>query len=187
MLRVVVSALLATTLAAAQGQSSSSSSRTKSSKSTTPSNSTVHKASSPPHSASLRPVSTGSHSGSHSVSKRSKKKSRSTAPSYQLHPDPERYRQIQQALVDRGYFKGQVTGEWNADSIDALKRFQTDQKLDGDGKINALTLNDLGLGAKHDGTSAATVPLSATSSGTPPDPATTPPSELPAETPPPQQ
>ena len=80
------------------------------------------------------------------------------APSYQLHPDPERYQQIQQALADRGYFKGPVNGQWNDDSVDALKRFQTDQKLDPEGKIDALSLTGLGLGPKHDGTTAATVP-----------------------------
>jgi len=178
--RVVVFTLLATALiadAAQSSNSSSSSSHTKNSKAST----------SAPKSASVHPVSAGSHSSSHTGSKRSKKRSRSAAPSYQLHPDPDRYRQIQQALADRGYFKGQVNGQWNEDSVDALKRFQTDQRLDADGKINALTLNGLGLGAKHDGTSAATVPLSAANSGTTADPAATPPPELPAETPPPQQ
>lgn len=77
-----------------------------------------------------------------------------SAPSYQTHPDPERYQQIQQALTDRGYFKGEVNGQWNDDSSDALKRFQADQKLDNDGKINALTLRGLGLGPKHDGSTA---------------------------------
>ena len=83
------------------------------------------------------------------------------APSYQLHPDQERYQQIQQSLATRGYFKGEANGQWNDDSIDAIKRFQADQKLDSDGKINALTLTGLGLGPRHDGTTAATVPLSA--------------------------
>ncbi len=84
------------------------------------------------------------------------------APTYQLHPDPERYQQIQQALTDRGYFKGQANGVWGDDSADALKRFQTDQKMEPDGKINALSLTGLGLGPRHDGTTASTVPLSAT-------------------------
>lgn len=73
------------------------------------------------------------------------------APTYQLHPDPERYQQIQQALADKGYFKGQVNGEWGDDSIAALQRFQSDQKLDNDGHLNALSLTALGLGPKHDG------------------------------------
>jgi hypothetical protein len=74
-------------------------------------------------------------------------------PSYQPHPDPERYQQIQQALAERGYFKGQVNGEWGDDSVGALKRFQADQKIEDDGKINALTLIGLGLGPKHEGAS----------------------------------
>ncbi len=96
-------------------------------------------------------------------------------PSYQLHPDPERYRQIQQALADRGYYQGQVNGVWGEDSIDALKRFQTDGKLEGEGKIDALTLTGLGLGPKHDGSTASTVPLSAAT------PVPGAPSELPRE------
>ena len=73
-----------------------------------------------------------------------------SAPSYQLHPDSERYQQIQQALSDKGYYKGEVNGQWSDDSVDALKRFQADQKLDDDGHLSALTLIGLGLGPKHD-------------------------------------
>jgi hypothetical protein len=83
------------------------------------------------------------------------------APSYQLHPDPERYQQIQQALADKGYFNGQVNGQWGDDSVDALKRFQADQKLDADGHLNSLSLIGLGLGPKHDGVlSVAPAPTS---------------------------
>ncbi|MBV9759277.1 MAG: peptidoglycan-binding protein [Acidobacteriaceae bacterium] len=84
-------------------------------------------------------------------------------PSYQVHPDPERYQQIQQALTDRGYFHGQVNGEWGDDSVDALKRFQADQKLENDGKINALTLTGLGLGPKH----TIAPPVAQTAAGAP--------------------
>lgn len=80
-------------------------------------------------------------------------------PSYQLHPDPERYQQIQQALANRGYFKGEANGTWGDDSIDALRRFQADQKLSDDGKITALSLTALGLGPRHDGSTASTVPV----------------------------
>ncbi len=48
-----------------------------------------------------------------------------SGPSYQTHPTPERYKEIQQALADKGYFKGAVDGEWGSDSVDALKRFQS--------------------------------------------------------------
>jgi hypothetical protein len=74
------------------------------------------------------------------------------APSYQLHPEPARYQEIQKALADKGYFKGEPNGQWSGDSVDALKRFQTDRNLPSpDGKINALTLSGLGLGPKHEG------------------------------------
>ena len=32
------------------------------------------------------------------------------------HPDPDRYQEIQKALADRGYFKGEPNGQWNDDS-----------------------------------------------------------------------
>ena len=92
------------------------------------------------------------------------------APSYQLHPDPERYQEIQKALAERGYFKGEPNGEWGPDSVDALKRFQADQKLTNDGKINAPSLIGLGLGPKYNSL---------------PVPPAIPPSQLPPAPPPP--
>ncbi len=94
-----------------------------------------------------------------SAGTKSKRARTKPAPTYQLHPDTERYQQIQQALADRGYFKGPVNGEWGNDSVDALKRFQADQKLDTDGKINSLSLIGLGLGPRHDGSSGRGAPL----------------------------
>ena len=66
----------------------------------------------------------------------------------------ERLKEIQKALADKGYFKGEPTGEWNADSVAALKQFQTDRNLTADGKISALSLIGLGLGPKHVGSAA---------------------------------
>lgn len=105
-------------------------------------------ASSPKKTASGKTAS--SHKSVRTTHSRSRRAKRAPAPAYQLHPDPSRYAEIQKALADRGYFKGEVNGQWNDDSVDALKRFQADQKLDGDGKIDALTLIGLGLGPKHD-------------------------------------
>jgi hypothetical protein len=79
-------------------------------------------------------------------------------------PTPERYQQIQQALVEKGYYKGDANGQWNADSADALKRFQTDQNLTADGKLSSLSLIALGLGPKR----IAAQP--ATASPAPPEP-----------------
>jgi hypothetical protein len=76
------------------------------------------------------------------------------APSYQLHPDTDRYQQIQQALAAKGFFKGEPNGQWGDDSVDALKRFQASTNLPDDGKISSLSLINLGLGPKHEGSVA---------------------------------
>jgi len=70
-------------------------------------------------------------------------------PPVQQQPSSDRYKEIQQALADKGYFRVPAYGAWNGDSVDALKRFQKDQNLDPDGKIGALSLMALGLGPKH--------------------------------------
>ena len=77
-------------------------------------------------------------------------------------PTAERYQQIQQALAAKGYFKGQVNGAWGPDSVDALKRFQTDQNLTVDGKIGSLSLIALGLGPKRNLSAQVTQPAGAT-------------------------
>lgn len=83
-----------------------------------------------------------------------------TGPVIPPHPDADRLREIQQALASKGYFKGEVNGAWNADSVEALKRFQEAKNLGGEGKINSLSLIALGLGPKHDG-SVANAPAAA--------------------------
>jgi peptidoglycan hydrolase-like protein with peptidoglycan-binding domain len=77
-------------------------------------------------------------------------------PPLQQQPSADRYKEIQQALADKGYFQGAVDGVWSAGSVDALKRFQKDQNLDADGKMGALSLMALGLGPKRGVTSAQT-------------------------------
>jgi len=88
---------------------------------------------------------------------------RSPSRSYQQAPSPERYKEIQQALASKGYLQGEATGVWGSDSVDALKRFQTDQNLMPDGKISSLSLIALGLGPKR---------LTAKSDPAPPPPGT---------------
>jgi peptidoglycan hydrolase-like protein with peptidoglycan-binding domain len=69
--------------------------------------------------------------------------------SNQQQPTPDRYREIQQALGEKGYFAGEPDGTWGAESVEALKRFQRDQNLTEDGKIGALSLIALGLGPRR--------------------------------------
>jgi len=65
-------------------------------------------------------------------------------------PSPDRLKEIQQALAGKGYFTSEPDGTWGPASIDALKRFQHDQKLVEDGKIGSLSLIALGLGPKRE-------------------------------------
>jgi peptidoglycan hydrolase-like protein with peptidoglycan-binding domain len=64
-------------------------------------------------------------------------------------PTSDRYKEIQQALVEKGYFRGEADGNWGPDSIDALKRFQQEQNLAPSGKLDSVSLIALGLGPKR--------------------------------------
>jgi hypothetical protein len=68
----------------------------------------------------------------------------------QSEPTFERYIEIQQALVAKGFHAGPPTGQWGAEWVVALKRFQEAQKLNADGKLGALSLIALGLGPKRE-------------------------------------
>ena len=69
----------------------------------------------------------------------------------QMSPTPDRYREIQGALASKGYLKPEdATGTWNQTSSDAMKKFQAEQNLDSNGKINSLSLIALGLGPRRD-------------------------------------
>ena len=83
------------------------------------------------------------------TARRKGKVSHTAARSYQQAPTQDRYREIQQALAAKGYLHGEPSGAWDADAADALKRFQADQNLMPDGKINSLSLIALGLGPKR--------------------------------------
>jgi hypothetical protein len=64
----------------------------------------------------------------------------------QTTPTPERYKEIQQALADKGYLKSEPNGVWDAESSAAMAKFQNDRKLDPTGKLSAASLIALGLG-----------------------------------------
>jgi hypothetical protein len=95
---------------------------------------------------------TASPSTSARNSKYSRRSRTTAARSYtpvQQQPTPERYREIQQALIERGYLQGDPTGQWSNDSAEALRRFQQDQNLEATGKLDSLSLIALGLGPKR--------------------------------------
>jgi peptidoglycan hydrolase-like protein with peptidoglycan-binding domain len=98
----------------------------------------------------------------------SKKKSKPAARG-QKAPTPDRVRDIQSALNREGALDGAPTGKWDDASVNALKKYQADHGLNPTGKIDALTLEKLGLGSETAG-KGAPVP-SASSADPPPAPA----------------
>ena len=76
-------------------------------------------------------------------------------------PTAERTKEIQSTLAQKGYLSGEPSGAWDADSITAMKRFQKDQNLDADGKLNSLSLIALGLGPKRTLTATSVNPPTA--------------------------
>jgi peptidoglycan hydrolase-like protein with peptidoglycan-binding domain len=77
-------------------------------------------------------------------------------PRGQSAPAPDRITEIQTALARENAYQGDPTGVWDAATIDAMKRFQTAQNLPPTGKIDALTLQHLGLGSDVAGKGAPT-------------------------------
>jgi peptidoglycan hydrolase-like protein with peptidoglycan-binding domain len=67
-----------------------------------------------------------------------------------MQPSQDRYREIQQALIDKGYLQGEATGAWDATSVTALNRFKQDQNQKADGRLDSRSLIALGLGPKKD-------------------------------------
>jgi peptidoglycan hydrolase-like protein with peptidoglycan-binding domain len=76
---------------------------------------------------------------------------RSTWRTRQTTPTADRYREIQEALVARGYLSSEeANGAWGPSSAEALKKFQAEQTLGSTGRIDSLSLIALGLGPKYD-------------------------------------
>jgi len=101
----------------------------------------------------------------------------------QLAPTPDRYREIQQALIDKGYLKSEPNGVWDAQSQDALRQFQTDRKLSPTGKLSAASLIALGLGPKTSAASSVSPPPAAIDNSPPAAIETSPPAPAPASAP----
>jgi len=81
-----------------------------------------------------------------------KSKSKKRLPSWrygQQVPTRERYMEVQQALISRGYLPEPPTGVWGPACVEALKKFQASQHLEPSGKLDSLTLIALGLGPKR--------------------------------------
>jgi peptidoglycan hydrolase-like protein with peptidoglycan-binding domain len=79
-------------------------------------------------------------------------------------PAPERISEIQTALAKDGSFSGKPSGKWDPSTIDAMKKFQEAHGLNPSGKLDAKTLQKLGLGSQTAGLAAPMPPVSSSSS-----------------------
>jgi peptidoglycan hydrolase-like protein with peptidoglycan-binding domain len=117
-------------------------------------------------------VSGASHPGASQTSTTTAKKKKSSSKSKkkakvkgQAAPTPDRIRDIQTALQKDGSYQGEPTGKWDAATMDAMKKFQDKNGISPTGKIDAASLNKLGLGS---GTAGKGAPVPAASSAVEP-------------------
>ena len=77
-------------------------------------------------------------------------------------PTADRISAIQEALARTGALKGTPTGKWDDSTIEAMKKFQASKGLSPTGKLDAPTLQKLGLGSEIAGHGAPTPPPNST-------------------------
>jgi peptidoglycan hydrolase-like protein with peptidoglycan-binding domain len=119
-----------------------------------------------PASASAQSSSQKKTTASSSKSKSHKKKSSSQPSRWekgQKVPTPARISEIQQALAKDGSFSGPPNGKWDDPTVEAMKKFQDVHGLNPSGKLDAKTLQQLGLGSTTAGVAAPLPPTSSTS------------------------
>jgi hypothetical protein len=89
-----------------------------------------------------------------SKKKASKKRHSARREPTQKAPTPDRISEIQSALARGGYYQGSPNGKWDSNTVAALQKFQSDNSLTANGKINATSLQKLGLGSGTAGVDA---------------------------------
>ena len=98
-------------------------------------------------SSTAKPGATKKSAASKSSSK--SKSKRAAAPRGQQRPTTERYKEIEEALASRGYLQEEPTGKWSTNAVDALRSFQADHDLPPTGRVDSLSLMQLGLGPRE--------------------------------------
>jgi peptidoglycan hydrolase-like protein with peptidoglycan-binding domain len=91
-----------------------------------------------------------------SNSSKSKGKKKAAKVKGQTAPTSDRIREIQTALNREGALNTEPTGKWDDATTDAMRKFQENHGLNPTGKIDAGTLNKLGLGSDTAGKGAPT-------------------------------
>jgi peptidoglycan hydrolase-like protein with peptidoglycan-binding domain len=76
----------------------------------------------------------------------------------QAAPTPDRINAIQDALARKGAYTGSPSGKWDDSTVEGMKKFQASHGLNPSGKMDALTLQKLGLGSETAGMGVPTPP-----------------------------
>jgi len=76
----------------------------------------------------------------------------------QAAPTVDRVNEIQGALAKNGAYSGTPSGKWDDSTVEAMKKFQSTHGLNPTGKMDALTLQKLGLGSETSGMGVPTPP-----------------------------
>jgi peptidoglycan hydrolase-like protein with peptidoglycan-binding domain len=76
----------------------------------------------------------------------------------QAAPTPDRISEIQSALAKNGAYSGEPSRKWDDSTVEATKKFQASHGLNPNGKMDALTLQKLGLGSGTAGMGVPTPP-----------------------------
>ena len=103
-----------------------------------------------------------SHTGSAAAKKAASSRHSRRQPG-QKAPTSDRVSEIQTALAKDGSFNGTANGKWDDDTTGAMRKFQAAHGLNPTGKLDALTLQKLGLGSQTAGLAAPTPPPGAVS------------------------
>jgi hypothetical protein len=95
--------------------------------------------------------------------KTGKSPGRSRKQTGQKAPTSDRISEIQAALAKEGSYQGLPSGKWDDDTSAAMRKFQKSHGLNPNGKLDAPSLQRLGLGSQTAGVAAPTPPPGATS------------------------
>jgi len=107
-------------------------------------------------------TSSGAHKSTAKTSAKKGKKGTRRQPG-QKAPTTDRISEIQTALSKDGSFGGAPNGKWDDSTVDAVKKFQVGHGLNPTGRLDAPTLQKLGLGSTTSGVAAPTPPPGAVS------------------------
>lgn len=113
-------------------------------------------------SGAARPGAAQSSSATSKKKRASSKSKRKPKVKGQTAPTADRIREIQEALQKDGSYEGEPTGKWDEATTDAMRKYQDKNGFPATGKIDALSLNKMGLGAETAGKGAPTPTPTAT-------------------------